>query len=738
MSTVAQAETKAAQRTYFVYLFFNVISFNFIGLNIIILYSLRLGADSFLVGLLSSFYQVTFLFTPIGRRIVPRVGAVRTFAAFWLIRYVIMIPVILTVLPALRENQLLVYGILIVAVLGFNVAKGIGFAAHRPIVGELSSDRDRGAFLSSNQLIVHTMSIATGIAMAMLLGKGSSLSMYAVFLGTGTLAGFLASYFFSRLPEPEQAGKGFAAPLGDSLRVAVREPAFRRLSIYSFGSFFLISMAFSFLIVYFKRLYGHTDSSIVLFTVSGGVGAVAMALFSGLLLDRIGSKPLYFLFQAIITASLLPVFIAPQIDSQVLRFLFPVLVYFFFQMGHFGIMNSTDTYFFSVTEPEQRLNLGIVFNLTRGVSGFLGSLLGGSILTVLERAFSATAPPTFRLYFGMVVAVGLLLCVLVLRLPDAGSYPVPDALGIMFSPRDLKALRLLRHLHASSTEDEERQAVKALAETGSAVPVRDFIEKLRSPTLFVRMQALQALEPHGDDPRLTRLLIDEVETRQFTTAHMAAAMLGDRGSRESIPALRRAMRSSDYMLAGKAMVALAELGDRASASPIQGVVTTTENPRLLIYGAKALATMGAREALPVILRRLEDASYPFLRDELLLVCGELLGMGDWFYSLYATFIHDADAGLLQLRDELSRIQRKEGRQACSRVVDSLQQGEEAFSRAVAAIDWCVHGSHAAALAGPVLPPHASPRLAALEKFRFLVAAACIWCSRPDSSAEMQA
>ncbi len=738
MSTIAQAETKAAQRTYFVYLFFNVISFSFIGLNIIILYALRVGADSFLVGLLASFYQVTFLFTPIGRRIVPRAGAVRTFAAFWLIRYLAMIPVILTVLPALRENQLLVYGILIVAVFGFNVAKGIGFAAHRPIIGELSSDRDRGAFLSSNQLIVHIMSIATGIAMALLLGKGSSLGMYAVFLGTGTLAGLLASYLFSRLPEPEQAGKGFGAPLGDSIRAAVREPAFRRLSIYSFGSFFVISMAFSFLIVYFKRLYGHTDSSIVLFTVSGAVGAVAMALFSGLLLDRIGSKPLYFLFQTIITASLVPVFVAPQVSSQVVLFLFPMLVYFFFQMGHFGIMNSTDTYFFSITEPEQRLNLGIVFNLTRGVSGFIGSLLGGSLLTALERAFSPAAPPPFRVYFGAVVLVGLLLCVLILRLPDAGSYPVPDALGIMFSPRDLKALRLLRHLHASSTEDQERQAVKALAKTGSAVPVRDFIEKLRSPTLFVRMQALQALEPHADDPRLTRLLIDEVETRQYTTAHMAAAMLGDRGSRESIPALRRAIRSADYMLAGKAMVALAKLGDRASASRIRGIVATTENPRLLIYGAKALATMGVQDSLPVILRRLEDASYPFLRDELILVCGELLGMGDWFYGLYAAFIDNANTGLLQLRDELSRIPRQDCREACTAVVDALQKEGEAFSRAVAAVDDCARGSRLAAFAELVLPWLASPRLLAAARFRFLIAAACVRSVRPESPAKTNA
>jgi hypothetical protein len=308
----------------------------------------------------------------------------------------------------------------------------------------------------------------------------------------------------------------------------------------------------------------------------------------------------------------------------------------------------------------------------------------------------------------------------------------------MFSPRDLKALRLLRHLHASNTEDQERQAVKALAQTGSAVPVRDFIEKLRSPTLFVRMQALQALEPHADDPRLTRLLIDEVETRQYTTAHMAAAMLGDRGCRESIPALRRAMLSSDYMLAGKAMVALAMLGDQNSASQIQGVVASTENPRLLIYGAKALATMRSLAALPIILRRLEHASYPFLRDELILVCGELMGMGDWFYSLYADFIDGSDAGIMGLRHELAVIPSAQFREACTQVLDLLHEGGEPFTRAARAAAEHAPASRPPTPAKQILPWLDSPRLLAVAKFRFLVVAAFVRLGQPAHSRQTDA
>ncbi|MFW5684297.1 MAG: MFS transporter, partial [Spirochaetota bacterium] len=382
----ARTSRRRAIANYYRFSVFNVISFSFLAGNIIVLYALRLGAGSVLVGLIAASYQITFVFSLIGRRLISRLGAVRLFGYFWLIRYLLMVPVLLTALPGIREQSGLVLAIVTLCAFGFNISKGIGITATKPIVGEIPRRRDRGAFLSNQHLITNLGAVATGTVMAIVLGQDSPISRYPILLSIGILAGLGASYFILQLPEPREAEAGFSTSFRAGLRSAFAPGAFRTLNGINVLTVFVVAMVQAFLIVYFKRVYGYADGAVVFFTVAGSLGGAVMATITRGIIDRLGAKPLLFVFTVLVLLVLVPLVVSPTLSGLWLG-AFPALIYFFFVMGHFGIMNTADNYFFSVAAAEQRLDLGILFGLGSGIAGSLGSFLGGIVLSSLERVF---------------------------------------------------------------------------------------------------------------------------------------------------------------------------------------------------------------------------------------------------------------------------------------------------------------------------------------------------------------
>lgn len=635
---------------YYRFSIFNVISFSLLAGNIIVLYALRLGAGSVLVGLIAASYQVTFVFSLIGRGLIGRFGAVKLFGYFWLIRYVLMVPVVFTSLPAIRDRSYLVLTIVTFCAFAFNIAKGIGLTATKPIIGEIPPHRERGTFISNQHLITNLGAVVAALVMAIVLGQDAALWRYSVLLAVGILAGLAASAFILRLPEPRGVEAGFGASFADGLRSAFAPGAFRVLNAINVMAMFATSMVQAFLIVYFKRLYGYPDGTIVFFTAAGSLGGVAMAAISRSFIDRLGAKPLLFAFMALILFVLIPVIVSPALSGVWLG-VFPALVFFFFVMGQFGVMNSADNYFFSVTATEQRLDLGIIFGLGTGIAGTLGSFLGGLVLSGLESAFPDSLELTFALYFGLgalLMAVPLLYA---LRLPDMDAYPISDALGMLFSPRDIRAIRLLNRLRRTRTMDEERAVVSALAENTSRLPVGELVTRVGSPSLFIRMEALNALRNSPLTQDVEDLLIAEVREHRYTTAHLAAELLGAHAIARAVPALRDAVESQDYMVSAKSMVSLAQLGDRESIGRIESILERSPNPRITIYAVKALEIFGSLRSLPLIFRRIDRKAETFVRDELILSAAGLLGIFDFFYPRYLEFLDDQAEGIRALADQ---------------------------------------------------------------------------------------
>jgi len=656
-------EMSKARKNFYLFNLFNVISFSLLGGNIITLYALKLGAGNFLVGMLSSFIFLGTFFILIGRLLVPKLGMVKLMGRFWIIRYLMMIPLLAAPLLSLIGLQAAIPIVLTASVLGFQISRGIAITSYNPLIGSLSSEKTRGSFLARVKVIEHVTILVMGIGMAFLLGGSAPLYIYSFFFLSGILTGIIGARFLLQLPEPRQSPESLSEKLISSLGKSFKEKTLRKFMINNFLITMLTAMVTPFLIVYMKTIYNQPDSSIVFFTVFGSLGVILMALISGFLIDKLGAKPLYFNFTGVLTLILLPVAFVPVLTTHSSIWIFSALIFFFQNMGKFGIINSGQLYFLAAIKVEQRLNLGIIYLLTRGLAGGIGSLLGGVILVWLQIAFDGRMIAVFRIYFGSVAFLFTIALFMVNKMESLGAYSIRHTMSVIFSPRDLRAIGLLNRLGKAKSERQEKDTIRAMAESGSGLTIEEILAHLKSPRFTIRAEALNALYRLPLDEHAVRALISDVKNHDFTTAYIAADILGTKKIEQGKNILRKQLQSRDYFLGGKCMVALAKLDDRKSIPLIEKIVAETANSRLIIHGASALEIFRSISSIPLLLTKLEKKTSPFLRDEIILSIAGILSMAKWFYPIYTSFLEKSSEGISLLIDSISQ----------SRVEDTMRK-----------------------------------------------------------------
>ena len=722
---LSPAQRIAAQRTFHIFTLFNVCSFQCLSGNLITLFGLRVGLGSVMIGVLFAVIPLSQFMPLIGRLFVTRLGNVRSMGLFWSARSIMAAPLLVVALFAGAGRTTVAVALLFIGVLGFNLARGAGMAGMQPVIGHLTTPQDRGLFMSRMQLIIHAVIIVTGLLMGLVLDRESPLAVFTVILAVGVAAGVIATFSVFRLPEPPRDER--SGPLLRAAVEALRGATMRRFLLLILAVFAGSFMVSPFFIVFLRQVYGMGDNSIMLVTVVGSIGAICMALLSGLMTDRIGAQPLLVLSAAAIAVVMLPLVVAPPLPATA-AWIYGAAAFFVFMLGASGLQSASTVYFLSIGNASERLNLGILYMLATGLGGTLGSLAGGALLDLLGGALGVTG--SFRAYFALVTVLFAAIVVGMGGLERLGAYRARDVLSMMFSIRDLRALGLLNRLQRVRSPFEEEQLIQELGSARSRVTARDLMRKLSSPRFAVRAEALTALSTADTREDLAPALINELRNHDFTTAYLAANVAGQKGVAEAIPALRESLDSRDFFLAGKAMVALGRLGDRPSVGRIEQLLADTENPRLIIHAATALELFGSATSVPVLIAKLSRRFAPYVRDELILAVAAILGAGSFLYPHYRSFLDDAAAGLDSLRDELTQNRRsRTPREQVVKMLDLMGEDHARFAKAARALLAMLSGAALDAPAAEQLAGGLADReILSLDRYRFLVAAVVTWAA----------
>jgi hypothetical protein len=643
-----------ARETYNLFNVFNALSWNFLVGSIITLLAMRLHASSTYLGLINAILYVSFFFLPVGKILARRFSITGIFSFAWTWRAIGMAPVVVAPVVAALGHRDFALGLILLGVSLFHVIRGIGMIGNNPVLNEMAMGPDRGSYMTQIQIINSAVGMFSGFIVAMVLGREPSLFLYSLIMAGGIASGILSGRLIRKVPEPPGEEGGRKIHFAAIFRDAFSQPGLRRFM----GILFIVALVSGvsrvFVVVYSREVFMQNDGMVSLYSVFGGLGNLMIGLLIKFLVDRIGAKPIFIICTIIGLVSMIPIVFFPRnaVGNMTTAVLFLTFLSFVLNFGFLGAEGIAQTYFLGLVPGEMMLDMGILYFLVFGVAGAGGSFFAGLLLDILAAA-GLSAFWNFKILY--IILIGLTSFVIVLQknMTPLGALPFLNALKVMFSFRDLQAISILERLNKTRDSREEELLLGALHDTPSQLSIKGLLERARSPRLAVRLESLRAMETLktlGEDAE--RALIQDLINNPYTTAYISARILGNHGCFSAISLLRELAASTDYMLAGESMIALARLGDHAFRPQMEQIILGASNPRLKIMGVEAFGIYGSPNSLSVLMDilRVTDPP-PYLRDEVVLAMAAILDTQNQFYPILVRYLEEPSLAAILAMDE---------------------------------------------------------------------------------------
>jgi len=629
-----------ARDVYNYFNIFNAISWNLLVGIIITLFALRLGASPTYIGLLGSTFYIALFLLPFGKMLTKRFSIIGIFAFTWIGRSICMVLAVAAPFVDYAGHRKTALLLIMLGVLLFHLIRGIGMIGNNPVLSLLASGPDRGSYMTQIQIINSAIGMFASFLIAMVLGMEPPIFIFSILLSAGVVTGVISGCIIKKVPEPERAKDDHSAKLTDIFKEALSQDHLRHFILIFFLVVLVSGVTRTFVVVYARDVFSHGDGLISLYSVFGGLGYLMAGIIVKFLVDRLGAKPLFLVCVILGIVSLIPVILFPQtaIENVTGSILFMVFLFFMLNFGFLGSEGIAQTYFLGLIPSEKMLDMGILYFFILGAAGSIGTFLGGLLIDLLL-LIGLSSFVSFKILYLIMFALAVLALTMHKRMKSLGSLPLSDALEVIFSFRDLRAISLLDKLNKAQDSHEEGLLLEALHDTPSHLATDGLLERARSPKLATRQEAVRALEKlHRLNKNAEKALLDDIANNPFTTAYISARILGNKNCTDAIPKLRELSNSEDYMLAGESVIALAKMKDEEFRPEIEKLVLDSRNPRLKIMGAEALGFYHNSESIPVLLDilRVKDPP-PYLRDEVILAIAAIVDTQKKFYNILARY-----------------------------------------------------------------------------------------------------
>jgi len=646
---------RKARETYNYFNVFNAISWNLLVGIIITLFALRLGASPTYIGLLSSSFYMALFLLPIGKILARRFSIIGIFSITWILRSLGMIFAVIAPFLDYAGHRNLALLFILLGVFSFHIFRGIGMIGNNPVLGQLASGPDRGSYMTQIQIINSAIGMSGSFLVAMVLGMEPPIFIFSILLIAGVVTGVISGCMIKKVPEPPSEKDSQKTNLFAIFKDAFSQDSLRHFMFILFLIVLVSGVSRTFVIVYARGVFAHNDGLISLYAVFGGLGFLMAGLSVKFLVDRIGAKPLFLVCVIIGLVCMIPVvfFPASAVDNMTGTILFMVFLFFMLHFGFLGSEGIAQTYFLALIPKEKMLDLGIIYFFVFGVAGATGSFLAGLLLDLFF-ALGVSPFVSFKILFSILIVAAAVALAMQKNMKPLDSLSLKGALEVIFSFRDLRAISLLDKLSKAEDSHEEEILLGALHDTPSHLAISGLLDRARSPRLATRLEAIRALEKmHRLNEKAEKALIDDMSNNQYTTAYISARILGKHGHKTAIPLLRKFTTSSDYMLAGETMIALAKMKDEEFRPEMERIILDTGNPRLKIMGAEALGMYHHADSLLCLLEILRKAEpHLYLRDEAVLAMAAILGTQRQFYPVLVKYVANNSLAVTLGMDEV--------------------------------------------------------------------------------------
>ncbi len=662
------------QKLYLWFTRLNALSYASLADSILILYAIKLGASDSYVAVVTSFLYFTMPFMLLGKSLIGKLGTAKSYSLNWALRNLSASLMILV--PFIQRHYSVNSGlyILLVSAFLFFTFRSIGMVSGTPLIGEISSPQDRGSFISKIWIAFTSFSLILMVIIAIILNRYKSVQTFQGIILFGVVTGLSSSYLIYHVPESPRTRFSGQEKLSSAYQFITRNITARRLLIMWTAITMSMMLVIPVGVVTLKRGYHLSDHAVLVFIIIQLLGSIYASYNNKLFLDHVGSRPLIILYSmGLLLVQLMWVF-AP--DHPVWIYLGGL--YFILGMTNSGAQTSLSHYFLSTIPATRRVAASMFINIISGLAaGLAGSILAGGFLKLLH-SLNLQEIMVYKTYFIAIALIQLVVIALSFRLIRQKERRITDILGMFFSFRDWRAIYTLQKLSRPTQETEDISILNRLQGIGSDLTEETLIHYLESPRFAIRGKALQALNQIEFSSQTAERIIQELRSGEYTTAYLAAEILGEHRIRKAIPELRKALLSKDVFLQGKAMLALAQLQDVNSYEKIIRIFENSRNPRILIYGARAITYMKNPKYLNILLKKIENSAIPEpILDELLYSACEISHLGNEFYYFYNLHQRFSESDTMALLDFIQSELRDcpEYSAQLSAIIEQLQNNE---------------------------------------------------------------
>ncbi|MCF7927687.1 MAG: MFS transporter [Spirochaetales bacterium] len=440
-TTLSSSDRNRGQRFLRRFVTLNGISVAFLMNDLLILYGIRNGLDDPQVALLASFIHLSMPFMLFGMSWIRRVGAARTWGYGWLFRYLSGSVLILAPWIGRFAPETFVHLVILLGAFGFAVFRSIGLVANSPLIGEITTEGERGRFLSGNWVRANTTYFFSMALIIAIMYYFDTMWVYQLVIGAGCVIGIFASRVLVRVPETEGPARSASEPMGRALKEILSSPRLRRI-IFAWGSSFAaFVLVIPFAVVTVKNGYGLSDYAALIFSLLVLAGGILSSAINAGVSDHSGPRPLLILY---VTGLIL---VAGYWAFAPSRFAPIPTAAAFFTAGFCktGIILTNSHYLLSAVEAGRRVSISLFARMAGGaMAGLAASVGGGTLLRILrETTFgnvSLNGIEVYHWYFRILVPVLLLLLLVVMRLERLKEWGVRRVISFVFSLQGLQTM----------------------------------------------------------------------------------------------------------------------------------------------------------------------------------------------------------------------------------------------------------------------------------------------------------
>jgi MFS family permease len=349
-------------------------------------FALSLGANNFLIGLISS---LPALVSPIaqivGSRLMEKRSRKQIMTLGPVFQALMWLPIIVLGLIYWHGVSSFIPTVLVIVYAIYAIFGAVGGPAWFSLLGDIVPARIRGKYFGKRNKVCTSVTVAATVLAAFVLDyyktKGMVLLGFAVIFLAASVSRMISAYLLNRYYEPElKLEEGYYFSFWQFVAKAPGNN-FGRFVIYVGLLYFSTLIAAPFFTVYMLRNLGFSYTTLMLVNISATVFTVLFSPILGKFADKYGNRELLKVGGIIIPS--LPLFWLFSGNPWYLAFVPQVLSGLGWGAFNLGASN----FIYDVVTPQRRGLCITYFNVFMYAGTFFGATVGGAIATYVPIAF---------------------------------------------------------------------------------------------------------------------------------------------------------------------------------------------------------------------------------------------------------------------------------------------------------------------------------------------------------------